>query len=228
MQAIAAENNLSETAFLVDEGSEYGLRWFTPAVEVDLCGHATLAAGEVVLARLRPGSRSVRFRTRSGTVAVSKEGEWLELDFPARASEPRDPPPGLLEALGGAPREVEASVRDHLVVYGSEAEVVALRPAMAPLAALGPVGVIVTAPGDEVDFVSRFFAPGVGIDEDPVTGSAHCVLAPYWARRFGKERLDARQVSRRGGTLRCELRGERVGIAGRVVAYLEGTIDVPA
>jgi predicted PhzF superfamily epimerase YddE/YHI9 len=227
MQAIAAENNLSETAFLVPEGPDFGLRWFTPLVEVDLCGHATLASGAVVLERLRPGSTSVRFHTRSGTLGVVEKGDWLELDFPVRPAAPCDPPPGFLDAVGGTPLEVQKSVRDYLVVYGTQAEVAALRPTMAPLAELGLVGVIATARGEESDFVSRYFAPGAGIDEDPVTGSAHCVLAPYWAGELGKQALEARQISRRGGVLRCELRGERVGIAGQVVLYLEGTIEVP-
>jgi predicted PhzF superfamily epimerase YddE/YHI9 len=227
MQAIAAENNLSETAFLVPEGSDFGLRWFTPLVEVDLCGHATLASGKVVFEHLWPGTSSVRFRTRSGMLGVVEQGDWLELDFPVRPAAPCDPPAGLLDAVGGTPLEVRRSVRDYLVVYATQAEVAALRPAMAPLAALGLVGVIATARGEESDFVSRFFAPGAGIDEDPVTGSAHCVLAPYWARELGKNALEARQISKRGGVLRCQLRGERVGIAGQVVLYLEGTIEVP-
>ena len=228
MQAIAAENNLSETAFLVPERADFGLRWFTPTVEVDLCGHATLASGKVIFERVRPASASLRFHTKSGVLGVARKGDWLELDFPARPAVPCDPPPGLLDALGGSPREVRKSVRDYLVVYGSEAEVARLRPDFARLAALDSAGVIVTAEGDEADLVSRFFAPGFGIDEDPVTGSAHCVLAPYWAERLGKATLDARQISRRGGVLRCELHGERVGIAGQAVLYLEGTIEVPA
>jgi PhzF family phenazine biosynthesis protein len=228
LQAIAAENNLSETAFLVARGPDWELRWFTPTVEIDLCGHATLAAGAVVLDRLRPGSAAVRFHTRrAGTVGVERRNGWLELDFPARVPRPSAPPAGLLEALGGRPTAVLASVRDVLVVYGSQAEVAALAPRMAPLAALGPAGVIATARGDGVDFVSRFFAPGAGVDEDPVTGSAHCVLTPYWSGVLAKETLEARQISRRGGLLRCRLRGERVGIAGRVVPYLEGWIGLP-
>jgi len=227
MQTIAAENNLSETAFLVPEGADFGLRWFTPTVEVDLCGHATLASGKVVFERLRPGSAAVRFHTKSGALGVAKKGDWLELDFPARPAKPCDAPAVLLDALGGNPREVQKGVRDYLVVYGSEAEVLALRPEFAALATLDGASVIVTAEGDEADFVSRFFAPSHGVDEDPVTGSAHCVLTPYWAERLGKRTLDARQVSKRGGVLRCELRGERVGIAGQAVFYLEGTIEVP-
>ncbi len=228
LQAIAAENNLSETAFLVARGSDFELRWFTPTVEVDLCGHATLASGKVVLDRLRPGDGSVRFHTKSGVVGVARRGDSFELDFPARPPAPCDPPAGLVDALGGTPREILKSLRDYLVVYGSQAEVARLAPPAEPLARLGPAGVIATAPGQDVDFVSRFFAPGAGIYEDPVTGSAHCVLAPYWTARLGRKVLRARQISRRGGELFCELRGERVGIAGRVVLYLEGVIDVPA
>ena len=227
LRAIAAENNLSETAFLVEKGADYELRWFTPRVEVDLCGHATLAAAEAVFRWLRPGSTTVRFHTRcAGVLGVERRDGLLVLDFPARPPRPADPPPGLIDALGGRPRAVLASARDHLVVYDSEPEIAALAPRMAPLAALGPVGVIVTARGQRSDFVSRFFAPGVGIDEDPVTGSAHCVLTPYWAKQLGKSVLDARQISARGGVLRCALRGERVEIGGKVVAYLEGTITV--
>jgi PhzF family phenazine biosynthesis protein len=228
LRAIAAENNLSETAFLVARGPDYELRWFTPRVEVDLCGHATLASGEVVFRWLRPGSSAVRFHTRrAGVLGVEKRDGVLILDFPVRTSRPSDPPPGLIDALGGRPRAVFSSERDHMVVYDSELEVARLAPQMAPLAALGPVGVIVTARGEHCDFVSRFFAPGVGIDEDPVTGSAHCVLTPYWSKVLGKSALDARQISARGGTLRCTLRGERVDIAGKVVPYLEGTITLP-
>jgi len=228
LQAIAAENNLSETAFLVARGADYELRWFTPTVEVDLCGHATLASGQVVFERLRPETTSVRFHTKSGVLGVEKQGEWLELDFPARPAEPCAPPAQLVEAVGGSPREIRRSTRDYLIVYGSQAEVARLAPAAGPLAALGFVGIIATARSDEreVDFVSRFFAPGAGVYEDPVTGSAHCVLAPYWAAKLGKNALAARQISRRGGALRCELRGARVGIAGRVVPYLEGVIEV--
>ena len=227
MQAIAAENNLSETAFIVREGDGYALRWFTPTLEVDLCGHATLATAHVVFERLQPGTTSVRFRTRvAGELGVTKQGEWLELDFPTRPSTICDPPAGLEAALGIRAREVRRSMRDLVVVLASEAEVTALAPRMDALAALGPLGIIVTARGATVDFVSRFFAPGMGIDEDPVTGSAHCVLTPYWSGVLGKTTLAARQVSKRGGVLRCALRGERVGIAGRVVPYMEGVLEL--
>jgi len=227
--SIAAENNLSETAFLVPRGEDWELRWFTPRLEIDLCGHATLAAGEVVLKRLKPGTRAVRFHTRrAGVLGVTLDGDWLELDFPARPPSAGEAPAGVLDALGGQPRAVLTSARDVLVVYGSEAEVARLAPRMDSLASLGPAGVIASARGDACDFVSRFFAPGVGVDEDPVTGSAHCVLTPYWAAELGKSVLGARQISRRGGDLRCTLRGERVGIAGKVVPYLEGVVTLQA
>ncbi|HZS39945.1 MAG TPA: PhzF family phenazine biosynthesis protein [Polyangia bacterium] len=224
LQAIAAENNLAETAFFVEEGDAYPLRWFTPVHEVDLCGHATLAAAHVILRLLHPERDEVRFSSQSGPLAVRKRGEWLELDFPSRPPQPIDAPPALAAALGGAPVELAAS-RDYFVVYASEEELVALRPDFARLAELDRE-VIVTAPGRAVDFVSRFFAPRAGIPEDPVTGSAHCTLVPYWSRRLGKRSLEARQLSARTGELRCEDRGERVAIAGRAVAYLEGAIYV--
>jgi PhzF family phenazine biosynthesis protein len=222
LQAIAAENNLSETAFLVREAERYRLRWFTPAIEVSLCGHATLAAAFVLFNRLEPGAERVVFNTLSGELAVTREGELLAMDFPAKPPRPCDPPPGLLEALGGEP--IEALKADYfLVTYEDERAVRALRPDFRALAALG-AAVIVAGPGEEVDFVSRFFAPAYGIDEDPVTGSAHCTLIPFYAQRLGKSSLTARQVSRRGGELFCEHRGERVKIAGRAVLYLEGSI----
>jgi len=227
MQAIAAENNLSETAFFVRDGGEYVLRWFTPTIEVDLCGHATLASGYVVMSLLEPLRRSVRFETlKAGTLTVSKNGDLLEMDFPARPATPTEPPPGLLAALGGTPREV-LRARDHLVVYDSAAEVAALTPDFAALAKVDCWAAIATAPGENgVDFVSRFFAPAQGVPEDPVTGSSHTTLTPYWAKRLGKTTLEARQLSRRGGALSCTLNGDRVGIAGRAVLYLEGSIEV--
>jgi len=228
MQAIAAENNLSETAFFVPEGGDYALRWFTPTVEVDLCGHATLATGRVVMSFIEPQRQSVSFRTlKAGTLTVSRRGDRLVMDFPARPAVPEKvPPAGLIEALGGAPREV-LRARDHLVVYGAPAEVAALTPDFAALAKVDCWAAIVTAPGDDgVDFVSRFFAPAQGVPEDPVTGSSHTTLTPYWAKRLGKTELEARQLSRRGGALHCTLNGERVSIAGRAVLYLEGQISV--
>jgi predicted PhzF superfamily epimerase YddE/YHI9 len=227
MQAIAAENNLAETAFFVPEGGDYTLRWFTPTVEVDLCGHATLAAGLVVFQFMEPQRHSVRFRTmKAGALTVGKRGELLEMDFPARPASPVKPPPDLLAALGGEPREV-LRARDYLVVYDSAADVRALAPDLAALGEVDCWAAIVTAPGaDGIDFVSRFFAPKQGIPEDPVTGSSHCTLVPYWARRLGKNTLEARQISRRGGALSCALDGERVSIAGRAALYLEGQILV--
>ncbi len=228
MQAIAAENNLAETAFFVREGTDYALRWFTPAVEVDLCGHATLASGHIVFQFLEPQRQSVNFRTvKAGTLSVTRRAaDLLEMDFPARPAAAIEPPPGLLAALGGKPTAV-LRARDHLVVYGSAAEVAALDPDFAALRKEDCWAAIATAPGDNgVDFVSRFFAPAQGIDEDPVTGSSHCTLTPYWAERLGKTVLEARQLSRRGGALRCTVQGDRVKIAGRAVLYLEGKIAV--
>jgi predicted PhzF superfamily epimerase YddE/YHI9 len=227
MQAIAAENNLAETAFFVREGSDYALRWFTPAVEVDLCGHATLASAHVVFTFLEPARDIVNFRTlKAGVLTVARHADMLMMDFPARPAVAVEPPPGLLAALGGTPREV-LKARDHMVVYDSAAEVAALRPDFAALGKLDCWAAMATAPGENgADFVSRFFAPRQGIDEDPATGSSHCTLVPYWANRLGKRELKARQLSRRVGTLTCALNGERVAIGGRAVLYLEGQITV--
>ncbi len=223
LQAIAAENNLSETAFIVRREEGYDLRWFTPTTEVDLCGHATLASAYVVFRYLQPSLDEVTFHTRSGPLTVRRRGEWLEMDFPARPPEPAEPAPGLIEALQNTPQAVFKS-RDYMVVYRNEREVRNLKPDMAALAQVPMFAVIVTAPGEEADFVSRFFAPAVGVPEDPVTGSAHCTLAPYWAERLGKTVLRALQVSARGGEIECEVRGSRVILRGRAVPYLEGAI----
>jgi predicted PhzF superfamily epimerase YddE/YHI9 len=227
MQAIAAENNLAETAFFVREGGDYALRWFTPAVEVDLCGHATLASAHVIFRCLEPQRQRVTFRTqRAGNLTVERREGELVMDFPARPASPAQAPPGLISALGGAPREV-LRARDYLAVYGSAAEVAALKPDFTALAKVDCFAVIATAPGaNGVDFVSRFFAPSQGIDEDPVTGSSHCTLVPYWAKRLGKSELQARQISPRGGALSCALDGDRVRIGGRAVLYLEGQITL--
>jgi len=225
MQAIAAENNLSETAFFVPDGDAFGLRWFTPTCEVDLCGHATLATAHLLLDHLEPGRSSVTFETRSGRLNVIRDGDRLAMDFPAKPAAAIKPAAGLVEAVGGTPRAVLAA-DNYLFVYGSAAEVREARPRMAELAAFGPRGAIVTAPGEDCDFVSRFFAPAHGIPEDPVTGSTHCTLVPYWSSRLGKADLHARQISRRGGELFCRDMGARVRIAGRAVLYLEGTITV--
>lgn len=227
MQSIATENNLSETAFFIRSGGEYKLRWFTPSTEVDLCGHATLAAAFVIFEFIEPDSSSVVFDTRSGRLVVDRRGGLLAMDFPARPPERVQPCRGLVEALGGHPKEIWAS-RDYMVVYESEEEVRALHPDYSRLAAADRFAVIVTAPAktEGYDFVSRFFAPAAGVPEDPVTGSAHCTLVPWWAQRLEKRRLRSRQVSPRGGDLECEWKGERVEIAGGAVLYLKGTIFV--
>ena len=226
LQSIAAENNLSETAFVIPKNDVSELRWFTPAVEVDLCGHATLAAGHVLFTYHDQSLRSVRFSTRSGMLAVNRVGDLLSLDFPARPGRAMATTEALVAALGARPREALVA-RDLLAVFETEAEIRALVPRFDLVAALDTFAVIVTAPGTHVDFVSRFFAPRAGVPEDPVTGSAHCTLVPYWAERLHKSKLTARQLSARGGELECELRGDRVAIAGRAVEYLRGEIAVP-
>jgi PhzF family phenazine biosynthesis protein len=225
MQAIAAENNLSETAFFVPEGDDFGLRWFTPTVEIDLAGHPTLAAAHVIFTELVPERNSVRFTTKIGdTLIVNCDGGVLWMDFPARPPLPKSFG-DVAGALGAAPLEILAA-RDGFAVFAREADVRALKPDMARVAALDCFGLIATAPGDDCDFVSRYFAPGAGVPEDPVTGSAHCTLIPYWARRLDKSSLKARQVSTRGGVLFCEDRGARVGIGGGAVTYLRGAITL--
>lgn len=223
LQAIALENNLSETAYLVPAGDSFELRWFTPSAEVELCGHATLAAAHVLYTELGYSAESVRFNTRSGELIVRRDGELYTLDFPATVPQPCPVPAGLAEALGRQPAEVLAA-DDLVAVFASAAEVLALEPDQTLLAKLDYRGIIVTAPGETHDFVSRFFAPRVGVPEDPVTGSAHCKLAPYWAQRLGKSRMSARQVSRRGGDLTVELRGDRVHMAGRAVLFMVAEI----
>lgn len=226
LQSIAMENNLSETAFLVKQADHYELRWFTPVTEVDLCGHATLAAAHVVFQFLEPANRAVTFKSRSGLLVVQREeNDLLAMDFPSRKAWPTPPAENLLQGLGPRPDEILLA-RDYLVVYPSEMMVRALKPDMARLTQLDALGVIVTAPGEQVDFVSRFFAPKVGVPEDPVTGSAHCTLIPYWSERLGRKKLHALQVSTRGGELICEDLGARVKIAGRAALYLKGEIFV--
>ncbi|MCM8738026.1 PhzF family phenazine biosynthesis protein [Azospirillum sp. A1-3] len=233
MLAIAAENNLAETAFFVRNGEGatggYELRWFTPAVEVDLCGHATLATAFVISTILEPGRERMDFATRqAGTLTVTRDGDRYTLDFPNRPAKPAERvDPNLLAALGGPAPAAILSGRDYLVVYESADAVRALAPDMALLSKLDLFAVCVTAPGEDgIDFVSRLFAPAQGIPEDPVTGSTHCMLTPYWAERLGKSVLTARQVSARGGDLLCELAGDRVKIGGQAVLYLEGSILV--
>ncbi len=225
MQAIAAENNLSETAFLVPRDEHYDLRWFTPNMEVDLCGHATLASAYAVFQYLTPALTRVDFSTKSGMLTVGREGDLLAMNFPSRPASPCDVPDVLVQALGRKPQEVLLS-RDYLVVYESEDLIRTLAPNMEQLYKLDCVGVIVTARGQEVDFVSRFFAPRAGISEDPVTGSAHCTLVPYWSQQLNKTTLHALQISQRGGELFCEDLGARVKISGHAVTYLEGFVDL--
>ncbi|MCY4406527.1 MAG: PhzF family phenazine biosynthesis protein [Rhodospirillaceae bacterium] len=225
MQAIAAENNLSETAFLVAEGESYHLRWFTPNVEVDLCGHATLAAAFVVFEELKPGTESVSFETLSGQLTVAREGAELVMDFPAQPASPATPPAELAQALGALPAEVLAGA-DWIAVFENPAQIESLTPDHAGLATLDRRGVVATAPGDkgDADYVLRFFAPKNAVPEDPVTGNVQTALVPYWSGRLGKRRLTVRQLSARGGRMNCEDRGERVSIAGRAVLYMDATI----
>jgi PhzF family phenazine biosynthesis protein len=225
LQAIARENNLSETAFVIPRNEYFDLRWLTPEVEVDLCGHATLASAQVIFQHGYTSRERIVFQSRSGMLKVERKGGLLTMDFPARPPRPIDSDAAVTGALGAEPGELHAS-RDLLAVFDSQAQVEALEPDFAALARLDAFAVIVTAPGDSCDFVSRFFAPRAGIPEDPVTGSAHCTLVPYWSARLGKPVLHARQVSSRGGELYCEHRGDRVMIAGQVVEYLSGEIDV--
>ncbi|MBI3783029.1 MAG: PhzF family phenazine biosynthesis protein, partial [Deltaproteobacteria bacterium] len=225
LQAIALENNLSETAFLVRQGDDYELRWFTPTIEVPLCGHATLASGFVVLNILERQRRKIVFHSKSGPLTVERDGDRLAMDFPALPPTPCDPPPGLTDALGTPPQKTLQASLGYLAVLDGADRVRTLQPDMWAMAKIGR-SVIVSAAATEVDFVSRFFAPAAGIPEDPVTGSAHCVLTPYWAERLGKTVLKARQVSRRGGDVWCELRGNRVRLLGQAVLYLNGTFQI--
>ena len=228
MQAIAAENNLSETAFLVPEGSEYAIRWFTPAIEVNLCGHATLASAHVVFNHLEPAREQVRFASKSGPLHVSfdRASRRITLDFPQYDCQPTETTPGLVAALNGA-RPVETWLGVKLMaVFASEAQVRGVAPDFARVAALPGFGLIVTAPGDTSDFVSRYFVPQAGVNEDPVTGAAHCQLTPWWARRLGRSRLTARQVSQRGGELWVEHAPPRVHLAGNAVEYMRATIQL--
>ena len=226
MQAIAAENNLSETAFFVHENDNFELRWFTPEMEIDLCGHATLASAFVIFNFIDSSSNVVRFfSSRSGELSVFRENNMLKMDFPAKPPVNCEPQADLVAGLGGEPMEV-LQAEDYLAVFRSEAEILVLRPDMDKLKKLDKRGVIVTAKGNEVDFVSRFFAPKLGVDEDPVTGSAHCALIPYWKSKLGKKTFHARQVSARGGELFCEDCGDRVMISGTAIIYMQGMITI--
>lgn len=227
LQAIAAENNLAETAFLVPEGGDYRLRWFTPTVEVPLCGHATLASAAAVMERLEPGRDKVIFHTASGPLTVSRTNGGYVMDFPVRPSEPVTTPPGLAEALGAVPVQVLSDTFNYIALLENAQLVRELAPNIAAIARMDRSGVVVTAPGDETyDFVSRYFAPAKGIPEDPVTGGAHCALAPYWAKRLGKTAFRAYQASRRGGEITCRLAGDRVELEGSCVFYLEGEVEI--
>jgi PhzF family phenazine biosynthesis protein len=229
LQSIAFENNLSETAFVVGKGDRRQLRWFTPVTEIDLCGHATLASAHVLMRRIDRSLTRVDFETKSGVLTVVERDDLLVMTFPKRTPEPRSAPAGLVEAIGKRPREV-LYARDYLLVFGSEAEVAELAPNIEALKAIDAHGVIVTAPGapgSNTDYVLRFFAPAVGVSEDPVTGSVQCALVPYWSKRLDKRELFARQISKRVGELHLrDLDPTSIEIAGRAVLYLEGRIRV--
>lgn len=230
MQAIAAENNLAETAFIVPEGEDYRIRWFTPTVEIDLCGHATLASGHVIFKHLDPARDAVRFESRSGPLFVTREDDWITLDFPSQPPVPRDGVEVFEEAIGQGVKDLRQYQADgkRLALLESEAAVrnAELDMDLVKKITVAGGGLIITAPGEDCDFVSRYFTPNAGIPEDPVTGSAHSVLTPYWAEVLGKTKMEARQISKRGGRLRVELKGERVLISGQSAAYLQGRISV--
>lgn len=226
MQKIALENNLAETAFFVKKNDVYEIRWFTPVYEIDLCGHATLASAFVIFEILKSESEIVKFHShKSGELAVEKKDDLLILDFPSRPVQKTELPEGLIEAIGRTPKEV-FKARDYFLVYENEQEISDIKPNFNKLLEVGGHGFIVTAKGETADFVSRFFAPEVGVFEDPVTGSAHCNLIPFWAERFGKTELFAKQISARGGELFCKLEGDRVKIGGNAVLYLKGEIYI--
>ena len=226
LQNIGLENNLSETAFIIRKNDVYEIRWFTPTIEVDLCGHATLASGFVIMNILQPGLNEVRlFSPRSGDLRVTKDRQKFTLDFPATPGKPIDTPELMIQALGKAPLETFES-DDYLAVFTSEKDILEMSPDFALLKKLDQRGVIVTAEGENSDFISRFFAPNAGVDEDPVTGSAHCTLTPYWKNRLNKSKLHALQLSQRGGELFCEDKNDRILISGEAVLYLQGTIII--
>lgn len=225
MQKIAIENNLSETACFVKKDNEYELRWFTPKGEVDLCGHATLASAYVICTYLDENTKSIKFNTKSGLIEVSKDGGLFTLVFPSREGEECDSPEAHIKGLGKVPNEVYRS-RDYIAVFDTEQDILNLELNMDELKKLDDFGVIVTAKGKEVDFVSRFFAPKAGVDEDPVTGSAHCTLVPYWKNNLNKTEFVALQLLERGGKIYCTDLGDKVKMSGEAVAYLEGYINV--
>ncbi|MHC1721287.1 MAG: PhzF family phenazine biosynthesis protein [Clostridiaceae bacterium] len=225
MQNIAMENNLSETAFFVKSGSGYELRWFTPKGEIDLCGHATLAASYVIFNYIDKDAETIDFSTKSGLLQISRTGKLINMVFPSREGIKIEAPDILVKALGKIPVEVYKS-RDYMAVYEREEDIREMAPDMELLKKLDALGIIVTAKGKEADFVSRFFAPGSGVNEDPVTGSAHCTLVPYWKKVLGKDEFIALQLSERTGKLYCTYLGDRVKMSGEAAAYLEGFIYV--
>ena len=222
MQQIAAQNNLSETAYIVPQGDDYGIRWFTPAVEVSLCGHATMASAHILFEHLAYKKDQIIFHSKSGALRITRKDGKITLDFPARQPEQIADDVTIEKALGIRPQSVHKSILDYMAVLESQADIEALKPDFALVKKLPARGLIVTAPGDEVDFVSRCFYPQSGINEDPVTGSAHVVMVPYWAKQVGKNKLSAIQLSARKGFLDCELAGDRVLMSGHVHTYLEG------
>lgn len=226
MQQLAAENNLSETAFFVEENEGFHIRWFTPEFEIDLCGHATLASAYVIFNELNYNKQTIKFTCKSGELLVSKKDDKIELNFPSRMPQAIEPPEFLLKGLSIAPKLVLKS-RDYFVVFENENEIRDLKVDMNFLNELDVIGVIVTAMGHEVDFVSRFFVPNSVIIEDPVTGSAHSSLIPYWSKQLNKKELTAKQLSKRGGYLWCEDKGERVTMAGQGILYMKGEYYLP-
>ena len=227
MQKIGTENNLSETAFLVPKGDDYEIRWFTPVVEVELCGHATLASAHVLFEHNNYPNEKVIFHSQArGELTVTKDGKSLTLNFPADTIQKVDAPESLLKAFNIKPKECYKGKTDFLLIYSSQEEIEKIEPDFNLILLSGARGVIVTAKGNDTDFVSRFFAPGAGINEDPVTGSAHTTLTPYWSEKTGKKVLTAKQISKRQGDLKCELCGDRVKITGKAVTYLIGEIEI--
>lgn len=226
LQQIAMENNLAETAYFIRTTDGFHIRWFTPAVEVKLCGHATVASSHVIVHHLGWKEPLIRFASLSGELRVTHANGLFTLDFPSDHAPVATPPAGLMEGMGDEPLEIYQGKTDYLLIYRSEEDIRRLTPDFAALAKVDARGIIASAPGDSCDFVSRFFAPRVGINEDPVTGSAHTLLTPYWSKRLNKIRLQARQISPRGGDLMLEYQGERTQIAGRAVEYLKGEIEI--
>jgi PhzF family phenazine biosynthesis protein len=224
MQQIARENNLSETAFVLPSGTQFSIRWFTPVTEVDLCGHATLASSHAIMEFTEFSGEPVRFMSKRGLLEVRRDGELYKMNFPCDSLEKTTLPGMVKNAFSGVPEEIYRGKSDYLLVYPSETDIIQADPDMNLLAGGDGRGVIITAPGKNVDFVSRFFAPQSGIPEDPVTGSAHTTLTPYWSQRLNKEKLTANQLSERGGELYCTFLGDRVEIAGRTELYIAGYI----